>query len=124
MQNIFLDINLNCEGKRIAINDKCSVTKNLPEHYKMRFIYGNKDSLLVDKTSMIISKSFAERYFGKENPVGKQIMVRDMPRFVISGVFEDLPQNLHLRADIYDLLPSSLMSVTNTRITCYVDISD
>ncbi|MFA7095886.1 MAG: FtsX-like permease family protein [Gammaproteobacteria bacterium] len=112
MHNSFLDINLNCEGKRIAINDKCSVTSNLPEHYKMRFIYGNKDSLLVDNSSLIISKRFSERYFGDENPVGKQIMVRDRPRYVITGVFEDLPQNLHLRADIYDLLPTSLTSVT------------
>ncbi|HPV14568.1 MAG TPA: ABC transporter permease [Candidatus Cloacimonadota bacterium] len=112
MHNNILDISLKCDGKRIAINDECRVTANLPEHYKMRIIYGNRDSLLVDKSSMIISKSFSQKYFGNENPVGKQIMVRDRPRYVISGVFEDLPQNLHLRSDIYTLIPSSLTSIT------------
>lgn len=103
MHQSFVDISLSCDDKPFPLNDKCATTANFPQHYKLKVIYGNPDSLLVDAKSIIISKSFSENYFGKINPVGKKIFVKSNPRFVITAVFEDLPKNLHLRSDIYNL---------------------
>ncbi len=99
----YIDFNLTCDDKPFPMLEKAGVTSNFTEHFKIRTIYGNPDSLLVNNRSMIISKSFAERVFGDKNPVGYTVYVKTIPRWVISGVFEDLPQNLHIRTDIYHL---------------------
>lgn len=57
-------------------------------------------SALQDLNSVLISISAANRMFGSESPVGKTIRLREQKLdFVISGIFEDLPVNTHLRCD-------------------------
>lgn len=99
-----IDFNLTCDDKPFPMLEKASVTSNFAEHFRINTIYGNPDSLLVNNRSMIISKSFSERVFGDKNPVGLTVYVKTTPRWVISGVFEDLPDNLHIRTDIYHLM--------------------
>ena len=59
-------------------------------------VYGNPLHALDDPNSIAISRTFANFYFGSENPIGKTIKHGDVPRRV-SLVFEDLPLNTHLR---------------------------
>ncbi|MBC9913422.1 ABC transporter permease [Chitinophaga varians] len=60
-------------------------------------IAGNKDQVLTDKNSMVISESLAHRLFGTtENIVGKSVewQMEDQKRQVlVSGVFKDVPHN-------------------------------
>jgi ABC-type antimicrobial peptide transport system permease subunit len=56
---------------------------------------------------MLISQSYARKYFGNVNPVGKTIYIRKHPAFKIGGVFKDFPPNLHLRNDVYRILKPS-----------------
>lgn len=112
MQNSILELNLTCDGKRFPVNDLCYTTSNFPKHYNLKMIYGKRDSLLADKKNIILSRSFAEQYFGKENPVGKKVYAKTFPRFIIAGVFEDLPQNLHLRSNVYAPIISEETTIT------------
>jgi len=50
-------------------------------------------------TSMLISESAAEKYFGEENPIGKSLehIIQDQPViYEVTGVFRDLPENASL----------------------------
>jgi len=70
---------------------------------KLSFIYGDPKTALARPKTMIITKSKAEKYFGNEDPVGKQMIINndtDNP-FIIGGVIADLPENTHLRYDIF-----------------------
>ena len=52
---------------------------------------------LFDKNSLIFSEEMAEKYFGEENPVGKQVMVQFHNKvrktLVVGGVAEKFPDN-------------------------------
>jgi putative ABC transport system permease protein len=67
-----------------------------------KIIYGDPASALIDKTSIAVSESFARKYFGDENPIGKLIS-DDVFIYKISVVFADLPENTQFKYDV--LLP-------------------
>ncbi len=61
---------------------------------------GNKDDVLKDASSMIISKKAALSFFGSvEKAVGQSIRVMDRDNFLVSGVFDDVPDNSSLKFD-------------------------
>lgn len=55
--------------------------------------YGEKDKDLLTKSSIILTESKANKYFGKENPVGKVIKVGDDLQLTVTGIIEDPPEN-------------------------------
>ena len=55
---------------------------------------GDPRLVLASKNSSVLSSSFALKIFGKESPIGKTFSI-DKLSCVISGMFEDIPQNTH-----------------------------
>ena len=70
------------------------------EIFNYNFISGNPVTDLREPGHAFISESTAKKYFGDENPVGKSFSVDKKTEFQVSGVFEDTPQNSHLKFDI------------------------
>lgn len=63
---------------------------------------GDPKHVLDAADKMIVSNSFAKKYFGNENPVGKRLVSRDRQfsqLYEITGVFKDYPSNAHLIID-------------------------
>lgn len=50
--------------------------------------------------SIIISPEIASKYFGEENPIGKELLTNDEKQFTVVGVLEDIPANSHLQFDM------------------------
>ncbi|WP_428663227.1 permease prefix domain 2-containing transporter [Runella sp.] len=70
-----------------------NVIEGAPQHYK----HGTRN--------LVISRTFKNKYFPNENPIGK--IIHDIPvydehanPFLITGIMEDLPSNSHLQADV------------------------
>jgi len=61
------------------------------------FIYGNASTALNKPNTLVITKSFSNRYFGDRNPLGETISNIENQIFEITGVIEDLPENIHLK---------------------------
>ena len=58
------------------------------------------DSLVLrDPFTMVVSESFAEKYFGEADAVGKILKCNGKEEYVITGVFKDVPENTHLKFD-------------------------
>ncbi|BFP41298.1 ABC transporter permease [Flavobacteriaceae bacterium GF1] len=57
---------------------------------------GDPSSALLEPNTMILSKTIAERFFGRDNPIGKIIKINDGFELKVTGVFNDPPQNTHL----------------------------
>ena len=53
---------------------------------------GDPGQVLATKNSAVLSSSFSRKIYGNENPVGKTFSVRKVS-FVISGIYEEFPQN-------------------------------
>jgi putative ABC transport system permease protein len=65
--------------------------------FPLSFQYGSRLKVLDDPASIVISASLAERFFGNDNPVGKQLLVDKTP-FTVKGVFIKNPK-FHLQFD-------------------------
>jgi putative ABC transport system permease protein len=58
------------------------------------------DSLVLrDPFTMVVSESFAKKYFGDQDVVGKSLKCDGKEEYVITGVFKDVPENTHLKFD-------------------------
>lgn len=57
-------------------------------------------SVLSKPYSMMISKSTATKYFGEEDPLGKTLRHNGVRDYNIGGVYEDIPTNSHMSADM------------------------
>ncbi|MCK5147167.1 ABC transporter permease [bacterium] len=61
---------------------------------------GDWDHALSVPNQAIISRSTAERYFGKDNAVGKVIQLDKKMSFKVVAVFEDTAPNVHIKFDM------------------------
>jgi putative ABC transport system permease protein len=67
--------------------------------FQTPFVAGNAKSPIAQPTSIAISRKLSEKYFGKTDAVGKTINLDNAKNFVVSAVFEDIPQNASVRFD-------------------------
>ncbi len=68
--------------------------------FSYKFVEGNAATALNEPFSIVISKTLAEKYFGRKTPaIGKTLRtVYDV--YKVTGVIEDVPKNSHLRFDM------------------------
>jgi putative ABC transport system permease protein len=58
-----------------------------------KFIKGNPAQVLNDINTIILTKSFAEKLFGNEDPVNKTVKFENQEVLKVSAVIEDVPAN-------------------------------
>ncbi len=76
---------------------------NLFDLFSFKLKAGQKE-VFKDKSKAIISEQFAQKYFGDEDPVGKQLTIRKnneiIKQFLIGAVAEKIPVNSSFQFDI------------------------
>ena len=65
--------------------------------FTAQFIAGDPGTALNDPSTMVVSESLANKYFGTHDVLGETMKTLDGGHFTITGVFKDLPSNVHLR---------------------------
>jgi putative ABC transport system permease protein len=88
------------------------VDQEFLEIFSFPLIAGDKGSALDAPRSVILSHKTAQRYFGEEMPLGRQLVMNDGNRLTVTGILEDIPGNSHLQ---FNMLTSfaTLESVLN-----------
>ena len=62
---------------------------------------GNKETILSEPYSIILTKKAAEKYFGNTNPVGQSLEIGDNKEiFQVKGILEKIPANSHLQFEV------------------------
>src|SRR5688572_11894638 len=77
--------------------------------FDFKLVKGNPKTALINPASLVITETYARKYFGDEDPIGKQITVEDDNRFfyVVTGVVADAPANSHIQFDMLISLSTS-----------------
>jgi putative ABC transport system permease protein len=77
--------------------------------FDFKLLKGNPKTALVKPASLVLTETYAKKYFGDEDPLGKQITVEDDDRFfyVVTGVVADVPANSHIQFDMLISLSTS-----------------
>ncbi|RPI46690.1 MAG: ABC transporter permease, partial [Bacteroidetes bacterium] len=65
--------------------------------FTISLIAGDPNTALSEPYTMVLSESMARKYFGTSDAMGQSIKTLAGSDFTITGVFRDLPSNVHLR---------------------------
>jgi len=61
--------------------------------FQLDFIYGSSSKQLNRPNTIVLSRSTAEKYFGKANPIGQTIRIDNKKEMEVTGVYPDFPAN-------------------------------
>lgn len=70
--------------------------ENLLKVFSFPLILGNRNTVMKEPSSIILTRSTAKKYFGSENPLNKTLVL-DGQTLVVSGVTEDVPEQSHVK---------------------------
>jgi len=68
--------------------------------FNFQFIEGDPKAALAGVDNALISESMAKKYFGIEDPIGKILKVDQETEYQVTGVFQDIPVNSHIKFDL------------------------
>ena len=71
--------------------------------FTVKFLKVNPATALNQPNSIVISRTLADKYFGKNTPAVGKTMKTVYDLYKVTGVIEDIPKNSHIR---YDMLIS------------------
>ena len=67
--------------------------------FSVKLISGTDSLVLKEPFKIVLSQRLAKKYFGDEDPMGKMIRSNGKTDYQVTGVFEDLPNNTHMKID-------------------------
>ncbi|MDF1546952.1 MAG: ABC transporter permease [Bacteroidales bacterium] len=107
IQNVVRIFNFQNNYHLVEYHDKHYNEKNffyadpsILDIFDFDFILGNKANALAEPNTVIISESIKNKYFGKFNPLGKEILINEGFPMTVAGVFKDYPAESHVHFDI------------------------
>jgi putative ABC transport system permease protein len=68
--------------------------------FSIPLIKGDPETVLERPQTLVLSRSAARRYFGDEEAMGKTLKMNGQVDFEVTGVFEDVPENSHMKPDV------------------------
>ncbi len=84
--------------------------------FDAQLIVGDRNSILDNPGTMVVSQSYAHKVFGNENPIGQIMSIPTgqyygvQQDFTIQGIMKDFPQNSHFHPDFVATSPSGPIS--------------
>ena len=67
--------------------------------FSFTLIRGNPVKAIKSPDALVISEAMADKYFGGQDPIGKQLIIAGTYKFNVTGVMRNMPAQSHLRAD-------------------------
>jgi putative ABC transport system permease protein len=69
------------------------------EVFDINLLQGDKIQSLAGPNKVVLSERAVKKYFADEDPIGKTIAWDGTRKFEVTGVFENLPENSHIKYD-------------------------
>jgi putative ABC transport system permease protein len=97
-------------GKNFGTVQLAYADSTLFDIFDFPLIAGNKEKVLRDPFSAVISRSAAGKYFGSLDCIGKTIMLNGNLPAKVTGIMKEIPVNSHLRRDVFLSMSTLLTS--------------
>ncbi len=85
----------------LAEGDVAFADSTLFEVFIFPMLYGNPKEALKQPNSVVITESIAKKYFNTSQVLGKFLTINNTELYKITGVIKDIPENSHIRRNIY-----------------------
>ena len=96
------------EDRYLGYNDRTYFVKNVLYSdstlfyvFSFRLIQGNPEQTLAAPFSIVLSEHTARKIFGKENALGKTLLLDNKDLLTVTGIVEDAPANSHIQYDAF-----------------------
>ena len=103
-------------GEAFNVEDARMVDGPFFDMFGIRMLHGNRAAALNAVGNVVLSRTQALRIFGTENPVGQTLSMIDengeTADHRVTGVFEDLPRNSHMRISMLVAFTSASLGET------------
>lgn len=98
---VFFSDNDNFEygEKNIVENNLIFADSTFFEVFSFELLYGTKKNILSAPYSIVMTENSAKKYFGDENPIGKQLYINNRKYFNVTGIVKAPPENTHIKFD-------------------------
>jgi putative ABC transport system permease protein len=88
-------------NETIAEGDVAFADSSLFEVFTFPMLYGNPKEALKQPNSVVITESIAKKYFNTSQVLGKFLTINKTELYKITGVIKDIPENSHIKRNIY-----------------------
>ena len=68
--------------------------------FSFKMLDGDRDRVLADPYSAVVSESFARKVFGGDDPIGKSLRISDSTNVMVTGVMEDINRSVIPNTDL------------------------
>ena len=80
-------------GDKEIYEDGNFVDPSFFQIFSLKFLKGDPTTAFSQVQSVVITEKMAKKFFGDENPLGKNLKVNNEKEYTVTGVLEDLPMN-------------------------------
>lgn len=99
-------------GEKKAYEDRVFyVDSTIFDVFSFKLTSGDCTSALMQPYSVVLTESMAQKYFGKDDPVGQTLTFENQTQMTVTGVLKNIPKNSHLKFDF--LVSLSTMLINN-----------
>ncbi len=107
--------------KKIKLDDILNVDNSLLSVFRFPFIYGDATYALASPNSIVLTRSLAEKFFGKaRNALNKTIQFQNGSPCLVTGIIEDQPVNSHLGFSALFSMPPTTGTSLNSYLYTYI----
>jgi putative ABC transport system permease protein len=105
-------------NQKLYTDDKLAfVDSNFLQVFTFPLIEGSVKSALLQPNTIVISKELAEKFYGKEDAIGKLLTFKDWKTpYTVTGVMENMPKHSHIQ---FDML-ASMSSLEDAKSTSWM----
>ncbi len=88
--------------KKFKDGEFAFVDPNFFKVFTLHFLKGDPATALLQPNTLVITKDFAEKYFGSEDPIGKILDFNNKDAlYKVTGVIDKIPANAHFHFDMF-----------------------
>ncbi|MFL5741293.1 MAG: ABC transporter permease [Flavisolibacter sp.] len=100
-------------GEKKSYEDKGYFVENsFLQIFPLKFLKGDRNTALTSPHSIVISEELAQKFFGVEDPIDKNLFI-DKDTFAVKGVMAKIPEHFHL--DLSYLIDLSSAGIDKNR---------
>jgi putative ABC transport system permease protein len=70
------------------------------EVFTVPLLKGDPRTALAAPRNLVLSRTAAARYFGRDDPLGRTVVIDGAEEWTVAGVFEDIPRTSHFHFDV------------------------
>ncbi len=97
-----------CEGQTFTGDEGAFVDPAFFTVFDFAILQGNRQDMLPDPKSVVLTESIARKYFGDQDPIGQVIQTKEDREYAVRGVIRDFPANSSIQYDL--LFPLEVLS--------------